>query len=67
MTSTKIIIGKKENRVFLHILGDNTEYYDVVSLQRNHPEASDYIMKNKFMLNRLLFEERDRYEAYSTV
>lgn len=60
----KISIGKKDDRVFFHVIGDNTEYMDIDSIIRNHAEMTDEIEAQRFDLARKINRAREESNAY---
>lgn len=65
MSSTKISIGHQNGGMFFHIMGDNTKYFDLISLERSHPELSGFINDNRYDLERNLLQRREELDAYS--
>ena len=60
----KISIAKKDDSVFFHVIGDNTEYMDLDSILGKHPEMSDEVEKQRFDLSRKINRAREESGSY---
>lgn len=67
MSTTKISIGHQNGGLFFHVMGDNTRYFDLTSLERSHPELSNFINENRYDLERNLLQRREELDAYNYV
>lgn len=60
MQQEKIRIIKNGGEVFYHVEGDITQYFDLTSISRNHPELQEYVRQHKFDLKSQFFQEQDQ-------
>ena len=54
-----ILIDAKKDKCFYHVLGDETEFYDLYSLVSSHPEQSAFVELNRHELERGLLKQKE--------
>jgi hypothetical protein len=54
----KLMITAKDSKCFYHVLGDYKEYYDLTSIDLEHPELHDFIQKQKYTIEMAFFRKK---------
>ena len=57
--NNKIIIDKDGSDVYFHVLGDPMRYFDIVSLEKRHPELSAFLALTGSELTRSLMQVQE--------
>lgn len=58
----KISICHDDVQCYFHVLGDEKKYLDVDSMAASHKELEDYVVSNKFELERDLYRSQELFE-----